>query len=486
VTARLLVHALRAARARQLRARAVRPIARRGFPVSTTPAFDPPGGSVALWRSPAFESVRLAGEGAERLRGFHAQYGDDVLDFARAGDSAGAHAAMEAWIDAHPPQPGDPWHPYPLSTRAGNWVAALALVPDAVSKRILDSLWRQLLHLERNVEDDVLGNHVIRNARALVLGGAAFDTKRPLDRGLGLLARELPEQILPDGGHYERSPVYHLVVLRDLLEIDATVPGAVPADVLDRMRRFAAALTRPDGEPALFNDGTLDLAPRLDLPAPPEGLSVFPETGYAVIRREGIWLAFDCGSPSPTYLPAHAHADALSFQLWLDGKPVVVDPGMPTYEAGAERDWFRGTRAHSTISLGGADQFELSGAFRSGPLPDVQLLEAAEDRLEAAVSWRSGVRHVRRIAIGSGEIVVRDRLEGRGRHTLESALPLSDGSTVSIEAEGGVAVVREQRQVAERLYERRSAHALVARGRPTLPAELGWRFATTDVATIDR
>ena len=66
--------------------------------------------------------------------------------------------------------------------------------------------------------------------------------------------------------------------------------------------------------------------------------------------------------------PAHAHADALSFQLWADGRPVVVDPGMPTYDAGAERDWFRGTRAHSTVAIDG-DQFEPWGAFRSGPLP---------------------------------------------------------------------------------------------------------------------
>lgn len=482
----MLFHALRAARPRQLRARACRPIARRRFPVAPAPAFVPPSGPIELWRSQAFEPVRLAGGGGERLRSFHAQYGDDVLGLARSGDAAAARTAMERWIDLHQPRPGDPWHPYPLSTRVGNWVAALALEPTALSPVISDSLWRQLLHLERNVEDDVLGNHVLRNARALVLGGAAFGATYLLDRGLGLLARELPVQILPDGGHYERSPVYHLVVLRDLLEIEAAVPGSVAPEVLGRMRRFAAALQRPDGEPALFNDGTLDLAPRLELPPAPEGVAIFPETGYAVLRRASVWLAFDCGPPSPAYLPAHAHADVLSFQLWLDGEPVVVDPGMPTYEAGAERDWFRGTRAHSTVALDGKDQFELWGAFRSGPLPAVSLLAAEDGLLEASVTWPGGVRHVRRIEVSHEEIRVEDRLEGAGEHEVESALPLGDRvAPDAVRALGVAKAVREPRRLAERLYDRRDAEALVVRARLSLPAELGWRFPLTGRATID-
>ena len=471
MSAALYLHALRTARARQLRGRALRPVSRRRFPRSAAPPLDPPAGPLELWRSDAFEPVRLEGEGGERLRVFHDHYGEDALRCAREGDAAGARTAMEAWIDAHPPRRGDAWHPYPLSTRVGNWLAALALVPDAHTEGIRVSLWRQLLHLERNVEHDVLGNHVIRNARALVLGGAAFGSSRVRDRGEELLARELPEQVLPDGGHYERSPVYHLVVLRDLLEIDAAAPGVVPAEVLARMRRFGAALARPDGDPALFNDGGLDLAPRLDLPAPEEGLTVFPETGYAVWRRDGLWLAFDCGAPSPPYLPAHAHADALSFQLWLDGRPVVVDPGTFTYEAGAERDWFRGTAAHSTVAVGG-DQFRLWGAFRSGPLPRVELLEANEAELAAAVEYR-GIRHERRLRLDGDRLLVRDRIDGGGRRFVVSSLPLAPGSWLEAAAVGATAR-RESRPVSERFFERTDAPALVVAEERALPTELGW------------
>lgn len=392
---------------------------------------------------------------------------------------------MERWVALHPPRPDDAWHPYPLSTRVGNWVAAIALEPEASSELVVRSLWRQLLHLERNVEDDVLGNHVIRNARALVLGGSAFGAERLLERGFALLARELPEQILPDGGHYERSPVYHLVVLRDLLEIEATVPGTIPAGVLTRMETFGSALRRPDGHPALFNDGTLELAPRLELPPPPEGLAVFPETGYAVLRRDDVWLAFDCGAPSPAFLPAHAHADALSFQLWVRGRAAVLDPGMATYDAGSERDWFRGTRAHSTIAVDGGDQFELWGAFRSGPLPRVSLVRATEEVLEAEVEWPHGVRHVRRLTVARDELRVDDVVEGKGEHELESSLPLGSAD-VPIEALGGFGAVRESRSVAERLFERTQGEALVVRARVHLPARLGWRLSLGTGATIGR
>jgi uncharacterized heparinase superfamily protein len=294
-----------------------------------------------------------------------------------------------------------------------------------------------------------------------------------LERGVELLERELPVQVLPDGGHYERSPVYHLVVLRDLLEIAAAadVPGL--AGAIERMYGFAAGLGRPDGAPALFNDGGLDLAPALDLPSAEEGLSVFADTGYAVLRTPRVWLAFDCGQPAPPYLPAHAHADALSFQLWVDGSPVVVDPGTFTYEPGAQRDWFRGTRAHSTVAVDG-DQFELWGAFRSGPLPRVELLEASEQGLAAAVTGRSGVRHERRVRLDGNELQITDRLDGQGRRLVESSLPLAPGVEPPVTATGSGPPGREPRPLSERFFERVEADAHVVREERLLPAELGW------------
>lgn len=427
--------------------------------------FRPLEGPLELWRSPAFARSGIDPAGPERLRRFHAHYGEDVLDAARRG---------EAVTVAEPARGRDAWHPYVTSTRVGNWIAAFSLRPALAAAAAIESLRAQLAYLERNVEDEILGNHVIRNARALVLGGHAFGDERLLDRGRRLLERELPDQVLADGGHYERSPVYHLVVLRDLLELLAAGETWL-AEPVERMRTFAAALTRPDGRPALFNDGGQDLAPQLELSVPPAGLSAFPETGYAVWSGDGIWLAFDCGPPSPDFLPAHAHADALSLQLWWDGRPLLVDPGTFTYEPGPDRDWFRSTRAHSTVAVDGRDQFRLWGAFRSGPLPRVDLLEASEATLAAAVE-HDGVRHERRITRGTGELEIHDRVEGRGRRLVESRLVWAPGPPV-VEVEP--TAVDEPSWLAERFYERVATRASVRRAQAVLPFEDGWviRFA---------
>ena len=475
----LHLHALRVARVRQLRARAVRPIARRRFPGGAPPRdAEPVAAAAVLWGSPAFEAATPPDQ-STHLGRFHRQYGEDVLEAARAGDLGEARRLVATWIEAHPPHRGDAWHPYPLSTRVGNWIAALTLEPGLASPELSQSLWTQLRRLRVNVEDDILGNHVIRNARALVLGGASFGTAELTRRGIELLRRELPEQVLPDGGHYERSPAYHLVVLRDLLEVHAASPHSWIAERIEQMRAFAAALARPDGAPAQFNDGSVD-APRLELPDPPDGLVVFPDSGFVVVREGGLWLAFRCGPASPPFLPAHAHADALSFQLWWQGRPVVVDPGTYTYEPGAERDWFRSTHAHSTLTVDGGDQFRLWGAFRSGPLPKVSLRYAREGAVEASVVLPGRVRHVRRLewsVADAVEVTVHDALEGKGRHRVATRLVWAERpGDVELDVIGGGDLGTEEAWVSDRFGERVPTTAAVLQTEFELPGSLGYRL----------
>ena len=67
--------------------------------------------------------------------------------------------------------------------------------------------------------------------------------------GLAILEGEIAEQILADGGHFELSPMYHALILEDL--IDLVQLAAIIPD-LTEARRFAATVWcgRHDAGPA--------------------------------------------------------------------------------------------------------------------------------------------------------------------------------------------------------------------------------------------
>jgi hypothetical protein len=386
-----------------------------------------------LWRSPAFAPTQPS----PHLRRLHA---DDVLEAARRGDAGEAARLLATWIDAHPYGKGEAWQPGALSARVANWVAAATLLPELATEAVSRSAWEQLLRLRRRAGRD------LGNARGLVLGGVAFGAPELARKGIDLVRRALDETLL------QRAPARNVVVLRDLLELQAALPHAWLGDAIERVRAFAAALQRPDGRPALFDEGTVDV-PRLELPEPPRGVAAFEESGLVVVRDGALWLAARCGRPL-------AHADALSFQLWWEGRPLLVDPG----------DGERSTSAHSTVTVDGRDQ-------PRGP--DVRLRYVREGAIEGSVLLHGGIRHIRRIEwnAADGDVLVLDALEGKGVHHIVSRLCWAPITTAfGLEAIGGGDTTTVPAFIAERAGERVEATATVARLRARLPVELGWRL----------
>ena len=93
----------------------------------------------------------------------------------------------------------------------------------------------------------------------------------------------------------------------------------------------------------------------------------FYESGYFIMRDgwQGTsnYCSFDCGPiahgvfKDGTPSAAHGHADILSFEMCINGKPLVIDPGFHTYFGSL--DWhrnFRATRGHNVIEVNGAGQ----------------------------------------------------------------------------------------------------------------------------------
>ena len=244
--------------------------------------------------------------------------------------------------------------------------------------RFRDVLWASVAEqadvLRARPERHLLGNHLLENGAALALAGGLFDhpdARAWLAAGRRILQRELPEQVLPDGGHIERSPMYQARALHVLRRLDAAGGAGLrglTAPYADRLAAALAALTHPDDGIALLNDSALGTAPA---GAPhggaPAGPFALPDTGYYGARTAaGHYVVCDAGPLGPDYQPGHGHADLFSFELSLHGTRVVVDSGVATYEPGPLRDYCRSTRAHNTVEIEGRDQAELWGAFRVG------------------------------------------------------------------------------------------------------------------------
>jgi uncharacterized heparinase superfamily protein len=183
--------------------------------------------------------------------------------------------------------------------------------------------------------------------------------------------------------------MYHSLVLEDVLDLVALVRAAPTAfgrpertetwltGVADHMRVWLAAMCHPDGEIGLFNDSAFGQAPspaalgeyagRLGRPAAPQpssGATLLAASGYVRVDVGPAVAILDVGEIGPKYLPGHAHADTLSFELSVDGERVVVDSGTSVYERGDERLRQRGTAAHNTIEIDGADSSEIWSSFR--------------------------------------------------------------------------------------------------------------------------
>jgi uncharacterized heparinase superfamily protein len=371
-----------------------------------------------------------------RLRNYTTQYHDNP-----------SRELIDGWISENPSPQGLGWEPYPLSLRIVNWIK-WSLSGYAPTSLEMESLCRQADHLFHRVEYHLLANHLFSNAKALVFAGTFFIEPSWLAKGLSILNKEIPEQILADGGHFERSPMYHSLILEDMLDLTnlgRLYPGVLPHwSATEHMLGWLRNLLHHDGRIAFFNDAVFGVAPepgalfdyaeRLGIAENKVPLS---DSGYIRLDNETTTVIFDAGPIGPDYQPGHAHADTLSFELSHAGARVMVNSGISTYERGPERARQRGTAAHNTVRIDGLDQSETWASFRVGrrarPL-DVKsdgsrFAEAAHDGYKRL---RQPVIHRRRIELAPDRLTVTDRLEGSGQHTVETFFHLHPDANLAI------------------------------------------------------
>ncbi len=425
--------------------------------------------------------------GKAKLWLYNLHYFDDLTAACTAGHRAMQRELVTRWIAENPIGSGNGWEPYPASLRIVNWIK-WCLSGEQLDQLMLDSLSQQVRWLGRRIEWHLLGNHLFANAKALIFAGLFFEGREAeawLDKGLAILARELDEQVLADGAHFERSPMYHAIILEDVLDLSNAsrafgMAQRRPLDrlpaVAERMHVWLAAMTHPDGGIAFFNDSAFAIAPtctaleayatRLGQSGARQlgGVQQLRSSGYVRANRGLAALVADVGEIGPSYLPGHAHADTLSFELSLDRARLIVNSGISTYTIGNLRAHQRSTAAHSTVEIDGENSSEVWSSFRVGRRARVHGVAVAEEGGIISIGaahdgyrWLRGKpKHHRRWQLGESRLVVLDTVSSTASHACQARFHLDPGveATIASNGQGGVLNMADGRSVEWRTSER--------------------------------
>ncbi|GIX05277.1 MAG: hypothetical protein KatS3mg114_1146 [Planctomycetaceae bacterium] len=331
------------------------------------------------------------------------------------------------------------WNAYAVATRIGWWVRSLDLVerrqlplPGALHRRWLDSLASHVQYLSQHLEWDLRANHLLRDAVGLAWGGWFFQGRRArrwTELAREIVATQLSEQVLADGGHFERSPMYHLIVMEDFLTLSVLIEDPVLQQELrhtvQRMADWARWLSHPDGHLVQFNDAALEdsLRPSTIWPhlhqqqlcvetSRPVGLKHFPHSGL-VVWHDDVWSLFwDVGDVGPDYQPGHAHADTLTLEVSFNGRRLIVDPGTYGYDLDARRQYDRSSAAHNTVTIAGHDSSEVWHIFRVGARARPLEVDVIPRRY-GFTAWAAHTGY--------------DALPGNPRHARQISLEFEDG-----------------------------------------------------------
>jgi len=271
-------------------------------------------------------------------------------------------------------------HPYPTSLRIINTAKFIAKW-NITEDWLYHELVADLKFLSGRLEYHLLANHLLENAFALYIGGLITNQDEFTQKGKKLLLRELKEQVLNDGMHYERSPMYHLIILERLLDA-LNFSKASGDDLKSTLGSYAVRMTGLamnwedlDRIP-MMQDSAYDIA--LTVPVLlkysksllgydyPSRSNDLKDSGYRKLNNGNFSLVANVGSIGPSYQPAHAHSDELSFELFHSGTPIIVDTGISTYQKNDTRFKERSSISHNCVSINSRNLSDVWAGFRVG------------------------------------------------------------------------------------------------------------------------
>jgi len=451
-------------------------------------------------------------------------------------------AACVRWLDDHYDRSDPAWEPYSSCERVANLLVFLAVmqksprapaIPPRLAVFLQDSLAWIRQHLEYYGPART-NNHIINNARAMVMAAVALRDARACAAGIQIMRQCLPRLIMEGGFLRERSSHYQVIVLNWLLDTWQFLGAGEDAEgeardfLVDYIRRMIAATAmlceRGARLLALIGDVSPDLTPAQSLARlhrlypefwpprenPPAG--AIRDGWFRMVSGQSIVLGNFPPGAFPTKFPTHGHGDLTSFAWLHDGAEILVDRGRYRYTADATSAFQRSAAGHNVPLVNGFAPLceSLLAAGQWWPLP------YAAARLEASVNGAEMMlthdgfaratpveRHSRRLQLDLDMLTVLDSFDGEGDAELgfcwhfgdwldrfdAQHLTVSGGDrSVVLKVEGVPGLprstflgAREGAWVSRTYGERQPAPAVYLYWRVRLPVQISTRFCVGSV-----
>ncbi len=385
-----------------------------------------------------------------------------------------------------------------VAIRVSNWCYAYCFLSQArdVEEKLLEQLRVGIINMTEYIachysRYSSANNHLIVEAYAIGQSGILLDYQPWIDLSIQLITREFPLQNYGDGVNKELSLHYQSfymeavgLLMRLLIKNRYTVPKSWSLWV-EKMGRYLADCGGTYGEVVEFGDN--DEGKILDLCGDgggyykyvlglfscllsvnyitlencgenlcwlftdderkmadkketyrPKGSVCYREGGNSILRSDDglVLIGVDHAALGFGSIAAHGHADALSFQMYVAGFPLFIDPGTYIYHCDLKsRNAFRKTHNHNTVCIDGKDQSEMLGAFLWGRKAECKLVEFIVHEGKTIIhATHNGYKNVavsrKYIYNGNDKLEIEDDLEGNGTATV--FFILNPGATIML------------------------------------------------------
>lgn len=290
----------------------------------------------------------------------------------------------------------DAWHPYTVSLRIKNLLICVDILKDEMTEDdvffdlLIQDIYVMYLYLIKNQEKNLLGNHYFENLTAIYIASIFFAEKKVSHKFEKKIQDEISEQILEDGIHYERSMMYHNLILEDLLRIYVCANkreqrndgfmNLLQTKIYQMSDAVYSLEFRNSERIPLFNDAGSNVSKTANqlLIAVKEMLQYIPikkcsfkNAGYFSLENEELKVIFDCGEIAADYISGHGQCDALSFEMYYKNIPVFVNAGTFQYQTKL-RQFFRSDVAHNTLQVNNTNQSEVWGEHRTARRVEIE------------------------------------------------------------------------------------------------------------------